>query len=234
MKGTEPTHIPMTPAGRLLSAHRLFEGADPSAVEQLAQFTHIETAPKGKTLFRKGDEGSCLMIVVDGTVKIAVPAPDGQEVLLNVLRKGEMFGEIALLDGGARTADAVAQTDSLLLVLDRRDVVAFLHRNPSMALHFISVLCKTLRRASDHLEGVVFLELPVRLARAIQRLRHEHGDEIALTQRELGHMIGSSRESVNQALRAWRAKGWVELKKGSLIIRDPAAIERIEKGSVDV
>lgn len=218
-------------ASELLVAHPLFSGIDPGAIERLCRFMHLVQARKGKALFRKGDPGSFLMLVVEGAVKIVSTTADGHEGLLNVIKVGGVFGEIALLDGEPRTADAIAAADCSLLVMDRRDVIPFLEKNPKIAVHLIGALCKTLRRVSDHLESVMFLDAPARLARALLRFNGEQGDTVALTQRELGQAIGSARETVNQQLQSWQSQGLVRLEKGRVVILDPQAIENISEGA---
>ncbi|MDE2361192.1 MAG: Crp/Fnr family transcriptional regulator [Hyphomicrobiales bacterium] len=213
-----------------LGSHPLFRGLDPGALERLARYMRHTSARKGQILFRKGDEGSFLMILVEGSVKIAAPTEDGREALFNILRRGEMFGEIAVLDGQPRTADAIALTDCSLLMLNRRDVVVFLEQNPQVALQFISVLCRTVRHTSERLESVMFLGVTARLARALRTFKDEK-DEITLTQRELGQIIGSSRESVNQKLKAWETQNWVRLEKGRILIVDVAALDRLRNES---
>ncbi len=218
-------------AAAALAAHPMFHGLDRPAFDQLLRFMHVVTAGKGDTLFRKGDPGEFLMLVVEGGVKIVSPAADGKEVLLNLLHEGEMFGEVALFDGLERSADAVAHSPCTLAKLDRRDVIAVIERHPSVALNFISFLCKTLRHVSGHLDDVMFLDVSARLARAIDRVGAKQGGTVNLTQRELAQSIGVSRESVNQVLRAWQLRNFIRLDKGRIRILDPAAVERLCAGA---
>jgi CRP-like cAMP-binding protein len=142
-----------------------------------------------------------------------------------------VFGEIALLDGRPRTADAVAVEDCDVLVLDRREFVPLLRANPDLALKLMELLCGRLRRTSEQVEDVMFLDLEGRLAKALLRLAGEQrrGDArtalVRITQRELGQMIGMSRESTNKALRDWQRRGWVRLVKGGVAIRSPDQLE---------
>src|SRR6202011_5932621 len=130
---------------------------------------------------------------------------------------GQVFGEVALLDCRARTADAVAMTDCELMVIDRRDFIPFLHREPNVALKLIEILCARIRRTSAQVEDVMYLSLPARLAKALLELsggveasatRHK----VHIAQRELGNVAGMSRESTNKQLRAWEERGWVHLE----------------------
>ncbi|MBV9523838.1 MAG: Crp/Fnr family transcriptional regulator, partial [Alphaproteobacteria bacterium] len=139
-------------------------------------------------------------------MRISAPAPDGREIVLNTIREGEIFGEIALLDGKERTADATAQGACELLVIDRRSFVPFLRKNPEVSLRLIAVLCERLRRTTEQVEDMLFRDLPSRLAKKLIELAAAGGERDAagrriatrLSQRLLGTMIGMSRESINK------------------------------------
>jgi CRP/FNR family transcriptional regulator, cyclic AMP receptor protein len=226
--GSQHTSLPPRPSpAAMLSAHPFFKDIDPKALDRLARYMRIARAPKGSILFRKGDAGTFLVVVLDGAIKISAPTSDGREVLFNVVRTGETLGEIAVLDGAPRTADAIALTDSSLALLDRRDIVGFLTKNPDVALQFIAVLCRTLRHVSDHLEGVMFQDLATRLARALALLCGKQGGALQLTQLELSQAIGSSREGVNQQLRLWQDRGIVRLEKNLIVILDMPALVKL-------
>jgi len=144
----------------LLRGHPVFGALEPGQLEQLVSYARTRRVAAGTTLFSKGDPGTELFAVSSGTVKISVPAPDGREAMFNLLHPGEIFGEIALLDGRPRTADAMAMTDCELTVIERRDFLAFVHSEPNVALQLIALLCERLRIASEHYEELVFLDLP--------------------------------------------------------------------------
>jgi CRP-like cAMP-binding protein len=161
-----------------------------------------------------------------------VPSPEGRELLLAILMPGEIFGEIALLDGKQRTADATAMTACSLAMLDRRDVLSFLEHNPTAWPNIINVLCGRLRKADEHLAEVAFLQLPVRLAKALLREISAEGRpkngvayQVQLSQRELGNLVGAARESVNKCLRQWQDEGFVSVKGSVITITDPTALE---------
>jgi CRP-like cAMP-binding protein len=216
----------------VFAAHPLFGALASRDIDHLAGYARVERFRKGATIFHKGDPGAGLMAVLAGEVKISVPSPEGKEAVLNLIPAGSVFGEIALLDGQPRTADAVAMTDCDLLVLDRREFVPLLRANPDLALRLMALLCGRLRRTSEQVEDVMFLDLGGRLAKALLRLAREQGrggasaPQVRITQRELGQMIGMSRESTNKALRDWQRRGWVRLVKGGVAIADEAAVAR--------
>jgi CRP-like cAMP-binding protein len=163
-------------------------------------------------------------------VRISVPSVDGKDAVFNVLGKGAVFGEIALLDGNPRTADATAVTDCEMFVIERRDFLSLIREEPDIALRIIEILCSKLRRTTEQAEEIMFLDLPRRLARALMRLLgadpSETGERrISITQKDLGNIIGMSRESTNKQLRIWQGKKWVRLERNAVVILavDPLA-----------
>jgi CRP-like cAMP-binding protein len=177
------------------------------------------------------------MAVVSGSVRICVTAPSGRETVLNVNHKGEIFGEIALLDGHPRTADAVAISDCELMVIERRDFIPFVRDNPEVALRLIEVLCARLRRTTQQVEVVTSLNLPARLANVVLRLATEAGGashgKISVSQREIGQMIGMSRESINKQLRSWARAKWVRLERGSIVLLQPDALADLARNGLE-
>jgi CRP/FNR family cyclic AMP-dependent transcriptional regulator len=199
-------------------------------IDRLAVYARLQRVRRGEVLFSKGDVGSTLVAVVAGGVKICVPSPEGKEIVLNVIQPGEVFGEISLLDGQPRTANALAMFDSEILTLDRREFIPFLKQNPDVMLTLLAVLCDRLRRTSEQVEDVLFLELEGRLAKMlIRRAQVDSTGELRVraTQKELGQMIGLSRESTNKQLQIWANRGFIQIEKGSVIIRNLSALQKI-------
>jgi len=219
-----------TPTGKLkiLSANPLFKNFEPSIIDRIVSRAVIRKIKKGTVLFRKGDIGSTLYAVCAGSVRISVPSEQGQDAIFNVNPSGELFGEIALLDGGPRTADAVAVEDSELMIIDRRDFIPMVRENPDVAMKLIELVCARLRRTSEQVEDIMFLGLPGRLAKALLQLHSQPGvgpsHAIRVTQRDLSQMIGVSRESVNKLLRDWQRRGWIKLQRGGLIVVSHKAV----------
>jgi CRP/FNR family transcriptional regulator, cyclic AMP receptor protein len=210
----------------LLRNHPLFRDLPPTVIEQLGSYMKTRRVARGTTIFSKGDPGSGLMGVLSGTVKISVASADGKDIVLNIFHEGDVFGEIALLDGRPRTADATAMSDCELIVIERRDFVRFLTGNPEVTLKFIEILCSRLRRTSEQVQDVTFLNLPTRLAKALLQLTAaEEGSaprsKVTITQREISQIIGRSRESTNKQLRAWAKRGWIRLERGSVSVVSP-------------
>jgi CRP/FNR family transcriptional regulator, cyclic AMP receptor protein len=149
--------------------------------------------------------------------------------MFNQMRRGDIFGEIALLDGRTRTAEAIAVTDCELFVIERRDFLPLMREEPDIALRMIEILCAKLRQTTEQAESLMFLSLPRRLAKALLRLS-DCGRSVrkaVVTQKELGNLIGMSRESTNRQLRMWEEQGWVRLERGGIVIVSSEALERM-------
>jgi CRP/FNR family cyclic AMP-dependent transcriptional regulator len=207
----------------LLRNHSLFGQLPPAVIEHLGSYMKRRTLPRGSTIFAKGDLGSGLMGVLTGSVKISVPSADGRDIVLNIIHEGEIFGEIALLDGHPRTADATAMTDCDLMVIERRDFIPFLRSQPDLTMQIIETLCARLRRTSEQVQDVTFLNLPTRLAKALLRLVADvegpaSTRKVTITQREISQIIGRSRESTNKQLRIWAKHGWIRLERGAVTV----------------
>ena len=214
-----------------LRGHPIFGALEPELLEQLSSYAIPRSVKRGTVIFARGDSGTSLFAICSGTVKISAPSAQGKGAVFNVISTGAIFGEIAVLDGLPRTADATALTDCELMVIERRDFVALLRERSDLALKLIEVLCRRLRHTTEQLEDVMFLDLPGRLAKALlQASGPDHaaaGKTIALTQRNLSEMIGMSRESTNKQLRLWEKQKLIQLQRGGLVILAPAALEAI-------
>jgi len=218
----------------LLGRAPLLRKLPPEALGRLAGFAHLRPMARGETLFRRGDPGTGLLFVVKGRIRVSVPSTEGRDGVLNLIRAGEVVGEIALLDGHPRTADAIADTDGEVMVLERRDLLPLLEENGALALALMEVLCERLRQTSAQVEALMFQETAPRIARALLQLSAvQRLASVAVTQKQLGEMAGTSRESANRTLKAWEARGLVSLVPGRVTLRDEAAIRAIAEGARD-
>ncbi|MFZ1090479.1 MAG: Crp/Fnr family transcriptional regulator, partial [Xanthobacteraceae bacterium] len=158
----------------LLRRHPLFGRLPPRVIEHLGSYMRKRALVRGETIFAKGDPGRGLMGVLSGSVKISVPSADGRDIVLRIVHPGEIFGEIALLDGRPRTADAMVMTDCELMVIERRDFIPFLRSQPDLMMQIVEILCSRLRWTTEQVQDVSFLDLPTRLAKALLRLVGEN------------------------------------------------------------
>jgi CRP-like cAMP-binding protein len=218
-----------------LKVSPLFEAMQPTELDGILNFASERRYRRNQMIFQRGDEGSSLMAVLRGRVRISSVSGEGKELTLNVISPGEIFGEIALLDGQPRSADATAIEETTLLVVERRQFLPFVRQNDDLFLRLLAVLCSRLRRTSTALEEIALFDLPVRLARVLLKLAVDYGRpgpggtriDLKLSQRDLSNLVASSRESVNKQLRAWREHKVVELEDGFIVLRRPAELNRL-------
>ena len=224
---------PLSGKSAVLARHAFFEGVSAGIVDRLAMHAREVRYAAGQAVFRKGDEGQGLFAVLSGAVKLSVPSLDGRELVLRMVGAGEIFGEVALLDGGPRTADATAAEPCHLLCLDRRGFLAVLKEEPTLAIKLLALLSDRLRQTSEQVEEITFEHPPVRLARALLRLSRMQGaagaerTHITITQKELGQMVGLSRETTNKCLNEWALDHRIEIGKGECTLLDPSFFSKV-------
>jgi len=216
----------------LLSAHPFFNALDDAVLDWLVPHARSRKVEKGTVVFQKGDPGIELFIVCSGAVKISSPSEQGSDAVFNLMIRGDIFGEIAFLDRGPRTADAVVVDSGELLVVERRDFIQLLREYPEVSMRLIEILCSRLRRTSEQVEDIIFLSLPHRLAKILLQLSQRSPDDAAnnkirVTQHEISQMVGASRESTNKQLRAWQRRKWLRLERNCIIVLAPDALSAV-------
>jgi CRP/FNR family cyclic AMP-dependent transcriptional regulator len=221
---------------QILRRSRVFARLGDSEIDAILAHATVARQTEGDQIFAKGDPGNSMMAVLKGRVVISAPSPDGRQVVLTVMREGDVFGEIALLDGNERTADATAMDDCELLIVPRRSLLALLERRPDLCIDLLVVLCERLRRTNEQVEDLAFLDLEARIAKVLVRLIEESGGKdhsstrpvgVKISQRALGELVGGSRESVNKHLQDWKRSGIIAIEKGAIVIRDWPALEAL-------
>jgi CRP/FNR family cyclic AMP-dependent transcriptional regulator len=214
---------------KLLEKSALFGTLDEKARREIAAYAKPRNYTAGEPICRLEDQGDSMMAVVVGTVRISLPAVKGREIILADLQSGELFGEIALIDGKSRSANATALTNCELMVLDRRDVMPFLERSPSACIKLMEILCARIRRSDERMSDIAFFDLPSRLAKTLLNYPTTRPGvmRLSLSQSELAAMAGGTRENVNRCLREWQRRGILELKDRWTIIRKPEALRQI-------
>jgi CRP/FNR family transcriptional regulator, cyclic AMP receptor protein len=219
-------HYPPERLKALLMRHLLFRNASPAIIDGLIRFATVRRVRANEEIFTKGDSGQSLQGVLSGRICIYTISPENEEVFLNILEPGEIFGEIALMDGGPRTASARAMTEADLLQIHRDHFVPYMKQYPELALSMIPVLCSRIRMNVEFIEDAVFLHLPARLAKRLLALGDTHGVEeprgirirLKLSQQDLAHMIGATRERVNKELNLWRERGLIAMEEGLIVL----------------
>ena len=190
----------------------------------------------GTIIFHRDDPGTTLHIINNGLVKLVLASQEGREVTVSILGPGDFFGELSLLDGGARSASAVTLEATETLTLDRDPFVAILERHPEVANGLLMVLGNRLRRTDELIQDILFLDLPGRIAKQLLTLADERGVQtptglridLRLSQTELASIVGTTRESVNRCLNAFADRKLLAIDRDAITIRDIEALrERI-------
>jgi CRP-like cAMP-binding protein len=211
----------------LLGRTPAFSTLDPQILEQIAASTHSRSYRRGDSIFHEGESGDCLYVVASGLVKVFTASESGDEMLLATLRPPDMFGELALIDGGPRSASAAAMHPTILLVITRTAFFDLIRRCPSAlegVLRSVATLLRnTLGRASD----LVFLDLPGRVAKVLVELAEDRGESMAggiglsldITQSDFAAMVGGSRPTVNQILHAFEERGYLVVRGRQIFVK---------------
>lgn len=217
----------------------MFEGVPAAQLDVLAARATLLKLSARELLFSKGDPGDRLYLVTRGTIRVGVVSADGREVTYGLIGPGHLFGEIAVLDSGPRTADASALEACELLAFERRHVLALLADNPECTLRLVAILCQRIRQADHLLEDIFFLSLPSRLAKQLLFLSDAIGEKpasgesvtIRMSQQAVADHMGISRESVNKVLSKWEQSGLVSLWRGQITIHDRARLDAFLDGN---
>ena len=219
----------------VLLASPFFAHLRPEEMDDLIAHSQERRLPRGTLIFSKGDPGSSMLAVLAGLIRVGATSADGREITLNVIGPGEIVGEIALLDGRPRSADAVAAEETVVMVIERRYFLPFLIRHEGLVERMLAVLCDRLRRTSAALEELALLDLPARMARTLTKLASDYGKpvqngvriEIRLSQKDMSNLVAATRESVNKQLKVWREAGIIEMDGGHVVITDMAALKKL-------
>lgn len=212
----------------------LFTALDDAAAVSLRVSMDSVKINKGAILFKEGDSGEHVYVIVEGKLKLGTSSGDGRENLLSILGPGEMFGELSLFDPGPRTSTATAVTDARLLSLSHAKLIPWLRENPDVSLQLLARLAQRLRRTNEAVGDLVFSDVPGRVAKALIDLGERFGKQTPeglfvqheLTQEELAQLVGASRETVNKALADFAGRGWLRLDGRAVLITD---LERLTK-----
>ena len=183
---------------------------------------------RGQVVFCVGDPGDTLIVVISGRVKVVVHSADGGELTLTIIQAGGVCGELSVADGGPRSADAETLEESRLLIVPRVVIQDLCSRVPSVARALTACLAGTLRRLTEAASDLVFLDLPRRVAKVLLSQPRDDDGVIRpdISQEELAHQVGGTRQSVNAALRGFERRGWLETRGRAVIVKQPATLSR--------
>ena len=205
----------------------------PSELQRLLAYARVESYRARREIYLKGDDGRGLLMVLRGSVRLGIQASDGRQLVVGVVEAGDIFGELEMFDGGDRATTASAIADCEVLVVDRRDFIPLLRENPDFALRVMAVLAGRMRRFLEQAEDALFLHRRTRLAKKLLQMVREQGQRIEggislpmqIRQRELGNLLGLSRESINKQLSSWHRAGVIRRERGAVTVVDAATLE---------
>lgn len=227
-------HLTRAEVMSLLRCSTLFKSLEEKNLDALASRAQAAEFRAGQVLMRRGEHGEAMIIVASGRVKVVTTSERGAEFLINTIEPGGILGELALLDGGERSADAVALEDVEAVKLPRAAFLVFLETHPKVSIQLLKLLSEKVRHTTELAEDAAFLGLPARLYRRLLSLAKLYGRETdkgllieyKMPQRDLASSIGASRESVNKQLRNWCSQGLLETGTGFALIKDVRALAR--------
>jgi len=212
----------------------IFAALSDEEAETVIRLARLVRYPARKVIIQEGACGDNLLILLRGRVKVGLISAEGKEVTLSLLAPGDVIGEMALLDGEARSASVTTLEECVFLSLARGDFLPFLERSPRVALKLLAALSKRLRATNDLVGSLSFLGLTARLARILLNLVQQYGRitpggivvGLKLSQEELGNLVGASRESINRQLRLWVDAGLIDLNHGNIVVKNADALFR--------
>jgi len=206
----------------------LLRSVAPQHLEAVAAASRTRAFRRGQVVFTRDDPGDSLIVVISGQVKVVIRSADGGELTLAIIQPGGVFGELSIADGGPRSADAETLDPCQLLLIPRKTIQDLSAREPSVTQALTASIAATLRRLTEAASDLVFLDLPRRVAKVL--LSQPSGDDgvirITLRQEELAHQAGSTRQSVNAALRGFERRGWIQVRDRAVTVTQAAALGR--------
>ena len=224
---------------RALEKLELFAGLGEPELNEIARIAQGRRFRAGEVLFHKGDEGGDVYVILRGRVKAFATGPDGDDIVFRYMGPGELVGELGALTQGTRTASNVAVEDCELLMVQKRELMPLLRRQPEIAIRLLAALAARMIRLSESLEDNNFRPVSARLAKCLLGFADRwpqpapHGTVrigLRLPQGELGDLVGATRESVNKLVRQWTIDGVLEMHDGAVTIKKRAALEALAAG----
>lgn len=218
----------------LMAKVPMFARLEAADLDRLSGLLQPRRYAEDEVIFHEGDVGTALYLIRKGEVAIRLSSSDGKEVTLALLGRGETFGELSLLDGEPRSADAVAREETHLLILQREDFLRFAVERPAVTMALFSSLSHLVRRLTQQVHDAAFLDVRGRLVRVLLQLARTQGEEgpkgvvitSKLTQGDLAALCRATRESTNRWLRFYEREGLLEHRSGRLTLLD---VERLRR-----
>lgn len=205
----------------------VFAPLDPRDRLELAGRMRQRQYRRNEVVFHREDPAGHVYLIVSGTVKISVPEEDGHEVVVALARSGDVVGELALFDEGPRSATVTALSDTSVFALANKDFLSVLERSPRAMRELLALLASRIRRSTTHIEDLVFLDLPGRVAKCLLDQSELAADGVVnLTQEDLASFVGATRVATNRVLVDFERRGAVRLGRGQIEIVDRDILKR--------
>jgi len=204
----------------------LFKSLNQQQLQNLAELTITRTFSRGSVIIVAEDEGDAFFIIRKGRVKVNLLHGDGREVILSILGKGEVFGELALLDGRPRSANVITLEETELITLRRTEFLQLINNEPAIIMGLLDELAARLRKTDHQIGGLALLDATSRISRTLVRLAAEHGEETAegllvgqkITHQQLANMSGTTRETVTRVLKRLEGQGYITMRGRQILI----------------
>ncbi|HWA29847.1 MAG TPA: Crp/Fnr family transcriptional regulator [Rhizomicrobium sp.] len=209
-------------AGDTLARNAVFAVLSPARRKMLVQSGKLVQLAKGDRLFSRGENADAAYAILSGEIEVTIEGPDGRSVFIARLGGGTVVGEMGVLDGVPRSADAHATRRTELWKVDAKMVHDALTEEPGSALALLGVFARRIRDTDSLVERNSSMDLGKRLARLL--LEEGTSGKIIYNQSDLAHLVGATREAVNRKLAKWRKEKWVELNHTGLHILDRHAL----------
>jgi len=226
----KPVDSSLTNMVEFLHRVPLFAECPSDALAELAAASRVRRVPKGSVILYQNDPSDAAYIVRSGSVTILLACPDGRELVINEMRPGDCFGELALITGAARSSSAVAREESELLVVPQAAFLALLYGQASVQRHLLELLAQRLSASSERESALAFLDAPARLARVLLQMDALSEDGyVTVSQAELAQRTGLTRQTVAKSLGRWRRSGWLVTGRGRVMLLNRDALAREER-----
>ncbi len=212
----------------LLRGAAVFRDVPDQALAQLEAAGRLRRLARGQMLFNQGDPADAFFVVCSGCMALGLDSANGRELVINEMRQGDGFGDLALITGQPRSTGAVAREDCMVLAIPRRDFLAVLASEPVLVRNLLQINADRLGTSSEREGALAFLNAPSRLARALVQLDRKASADgyVTISQEELARRVGLARQTVAELLGSWRRSGWILTGRGKIVLLNRAALRR--------
>jgi CRP/FNR family transcriptional regulator len=221
----------------------IFSKLTPADVQELSRIVRTKKYGVDSAIFFQGEPSDSLYMILKGSVKVTEASSDGREKILDILGPGEIFGELAMLDGHPRSATVATVEPTELATISHSDFRQFVATRPEILWKVLGALCERLRKTSAGMLELSSREVPYRLLSALSEIAEKHGQlapdgsclvTLKLGVDDLAAMVGSSRDVISRLLHRFEQDGLIELRKNKqLVVPDPSALARALEYAAD-